>query len=64
MKELREFFKRFASERYGVQCKMDAEGKIYFTAYEMFGDNRALDFVITDKIAVEDAQALLREFNK
>lgn len=64
MQEIRQFFQRFASEHYGVQCKMDAEGRLYFTAFEQFGDNRALDFVITDKISVEDAQALLREFNK
>lgn len=64
MKEIRQFFQRFARECYGVLCKMDAEGKICFTAFERFGDNRAIDFVITDKITVEDAQALLREFNK
>ena len=64
MKELREFFTRFSQECYGILCKMDAEGRLYFTAFERFGDNRALDFVITDKVSVENAQALLREFNK
>ena len=63
MKELREFFKRFSAVFYGVQCCMDAEGVIYFTAYEK-ADGRAISCITSKTISVEDAQALLREFNK
>ena len=63
MKELREFFTRFSAEYYGIQCCMDADGVIYFTAFER-ADGRALSSITSKTISVEDAQALLREFNK
>lgn len=63
MKELRDFFTRFSAGYYGVQCCMDADGVIYFTAFDKT-DNRAISAITSKTISVEDAQALLREFNK
>lgn len=64
MKELRDFFKKFSDERYGVSCYMDAEGKIYFQAYDKWEDNHYICGCSSKSITVEGAQALLREFNK
>lgn len=64
MYEIRQFFKRFSDERYGVNCYMDAEGKIYFQAYDKWEDNHYVDGCSSSSITVEYAQALLREFNK